>query len=293
MPNPKKRDGLTTVPFSVCFLLQAEVRPLRLGRFTVVISSKASPDSAGGRTDPMTTPTLFLAFAAVMLVIVVALFARCLKGRQAVIASAGLIMWLLYVGLIGYFGVIRNTEMRPPGFTFLFIPLVALLVLFAVRLRSFAGTRCALLFPLQVVLFIQSFRVIVELFLHQLWMEGLIPRVLTYSGANIDIYIGASAPLVAPFSMRGRPGMQLALIWNVLGLLALANVVIRALMTAPGPLNLIHAEVPNLMIGTFPYMFIPGFFVLLAVALHVLALRIIIATSHGRQAFIRYGEDGA
>ena len=32
-------------------------------------------------------------------------------------------------------------------------------------------------------------------------------------------------------------------------------------MTAPGPLNLIHAEVPNRMIGTFPFMFIPGFLV--------------------------------
>ena len=67
--------------------------------------------------------------------------------------------------------------------------------------------------------------------------------------------------------------MRLALTWNVLGLLALANVVIRAVLTAPGPFNLIHAEVPNLMFGTFPFMFIPGFFVPLAIVLHVLAIR--------------------
>ncbi|HEX2747044.1 MAG TPA: hypothetical protein VHM91_03520 [Verrucomicrobiales bacterium] len=239
------------------------------------------------------TTTLFFAFIAVMLAIVVALFARCLRGRHALIATAGLIVWLIYVGLIGYFGLIRNVSLRPPGFIFLFAPLVALLVLFAVRIRSVAGTRCALLFPLWAVLLTQSFRVIVELFLHRLWIEGLIPRMLTYSGANVDLYIGASAPLVAWISTRGRSGIQVALIWNVLGLLALANVVIRALLTAPGPLNLIHAEVPNLMIGTFPYMFIPGFFVLLAVALHVLAIRIICATNCERHAFTRYGEDGA
>jgi hypothetical protein len=40
--------------------------------------------------------------------------------------------------------------------------------------------------------------------------------------------------------------MRLTLAWNVLGLLALTNVVIRAVLTAPGPFNLIHAEVPNL-----------------------------------------------
>ena len=58
----------------------------------------------------------------------------------------------------------------------------------------------------------------------------------------------------------------------MLGLLLLTNVVIRAVLTAPGPFNLIHAEVPNLMIGTFPFMFIPGFFVPLAVVLHLLAV---------------------
>jgi hypothetical protein len=70
-------------------------------------------------------------------------------------------------------------------------------------------------------------------------------------------------------------GLRLALAWNVLGLLSLANVVTRAVVTTPGPFNLIHAEVPKLMFGTFPYMFIPGFFVPLAVVLHVMAIRAI------------------
>jgi hypothetical protein len=61
----------------------------------------------------------------------------------------------------------------------------------------------------------------------------------------------------------------------VLGLLAVTNVVTRAVLTSPGPFNLIHAEVPNRMFDTFPFMFIPGFFVPLAVTLHVLAIRAI------------------
>jgi hypothetical protein len=57
------------------------------------------------------------------------------------------------------------------------------------------------------------------------------------------------------------------------GLLALANVVTRAVLTAPGPLNLIHAEVPNRMMGMFPFLFIPAFFVPLAVVLHMAAIQ--------------------
>src|SRR3981189_2763082 len=46
--------------------------------------------------------------------------------------------------------------------------------------------------------------------------------------------------------------------------------------------GLIHVEVPNRLIGTFPFMFVPGFFVPLAVVLDVLAIRSI--TSHVRTA---------
>ena len=108
------------------------------------------------------------------------------------------------------------------------------------------------------------------------------PKMLTFKGANVDIYIGASAPLIAWLSTRGRLGMRLALAWNVLGLLALTNVVIRAVLTSPGPFNLIHAEVPDRMLGTFPFLFIPGFFVPLAVVLHAVAIRAISSRSGTR-----------
>jgi hypothetical protein len=216
-------------------------------------------------------PTLFLGFVALMAALVVALSARYLKGPTAFAIGIGLFIWLIYVGLLGYLGVIGNATMRPPGIAFIFVPVVLLLLFFIVRVRSTA----ALAFPLWIILGTQSFRIVVELFLHQLWIEGLIPRMLTFAGANADIYIGASAPLIAWLSTRGRFGLQPTLVWNVLGLFALANVVTRAVLTAPGPFNLVHAEVPNLMFGTFPFMFIPGFFVPLAIVLHVLAIRAI------------------
>jgi hypothetical protein len=221
-------------------------------------------------------PTLFLGFVALMAALVVALSARYLKGPTAFAIGVGLFIWLIYVGLLGYLGVIGNATIRPPGIAFIFVPVVLFLAFFIVRVRSSA----ALAFPLWIILGTQSFRIVVELFLHQLWIEGLIPRMLTFAGANADIYIGASAPLIAWLSTRGRLGMRITLLWNVLGLLALANVVTRAVLTTSGPLNLIHTEVPNLLFGKFPYMFIPGFFVPLAIVLHVLAIRAISSRLH-------------
>jgi hypothetical protein len=220
------------------------------------------------------TATLFLGFVATMTVVVVALVARYLDGRAAFRVLAGLAVWFIYAGLMSYFGVFRNTTMRPPGAAFLLAPILLFLSFFLVfMVRSAAGSRIALAFPLWIILGTECFRIGVELFLHQLWIEGIVPKMLTFEGANVDIYIGASAPVIAWLSGRGRMGLKLALAWNVLGLLALTNVVIRAALTAAGPFNMIHGEVPNRMFGKFPFLLIPGFFVPLAVMLHVLAIR--------------------
>lgn len=106
---------------------------------------------------------LFLSFVAVMVILVVALCARYLGGHTAMGIATALAVWLLYVGSIGYFGLIRNFAMRPPGAVFLFVPVVAFLLFFILRMRSDSAVRVALAFPLALLLGTQVFRVIVEL----------------------------------------------------------------------------------------------------------------------------------
>jgi hypothetical protein len=221
------------------------------------------------------TAALFLGFLAFTATVVVALVDRYLSRGIAFGVGAGLLIWFIYAGLLGYFGVLKNATARPPGIAFVLGPVIAFLICFIAR--SAAIARVALGFPLWIMLGAQCFRIGVELFLHQLWIDGLVPKMLTFEGANVDIYIGATAPVIAWLSTRGRLGLRMALVWNLLGLLALANVVTRAVLTSPGPFNIIRTEVPNLMISTFPFLFIPAFFVPLAVVLHVLAIRAIIS----------------
>jgi hypothetical protein len=231
---------------------------------------------------------LFVGFVGIMSAILVAIVARYLNLRSAFRLLAALSLWSIYAGLLGYFAVIKNTATRPPGIVFLMGPVVLFLIFFTMFVaRSSGGERFAVAFPLWILLGTQTFRVGVELFLHQIWIDGIVPKMLTFEGANMDIYIGASAPLAAWLSTRGRSGLKFALAWNVLGLLALTNVVTRAVLTSPGPFNLIHSEVPNRMFATFPFLFIPAFFVPLAVGLHVLAIRAI--SGHLRTAEVDSG----
>ncbi len=216
------------------------------------------------------TATYFLAFVVLVAGVVMAAGVRYLHGRGATALLAGLPLWLVYVGTLSYLGVVRDPTVRPPGIVFVVLP-VTLFVLFLAG--SETGGRAAAAFPLWLAPGIQTFRIGVELLLHRLWADGVVPRMVTYDGANPDILIGLSAPFIAWAATRGQAGRRVALVWNLLGLLALANVITRFVLTTPGPLHLIPSEVPNLAMGTFPFTYIAGFLAPLAILLHVLFIR--------------------
>jgi hypothetical protein len=107
-----------------------------------------------------------------------------------------------------------------------------------------------------------------------------VPHLLTLPGGNVEMLIGFSAPAIAWISLKGDNGRRIAAGWGVLGLLSLINVASRAVLTSPGRLQLLHAEVPNVALGMFPFSFIPGFMAPLAVMLHVLALRAVSSATY-------------
>ena len=219
------------------------------------------------------TTILFIGFLLLMTALVVALVQRYIGGRSARGAEAALFVWILYVGLLSYLGVVENVNLRPPGIAFVVVPVIVFVVIFVLRANRFELILATV--PPWLLVAMQTFRIGVELLLHRLWIEGIVPRMLTFRGTNLDIYVAVSAGAVAWLCNRGRAGLKLAVAWNTVGLLVLSNVVVRAVLTTPGPLNLVHTEVPNRMFGTFPFTFIPAFFVPLAVVLHVLAIRTI------------------
>jgi hypothetical protein len=220
---------------------------------------------------PISLGGLFLIYASLIAAAVAAFLLIAFRGRAASLAIACLSLWLGYAASFSYLGLLRDPALRPPGVLLMVGPILAVLVLFAGR--SQAGLRLATSLPLALLIGFQFFRTGVEWTIHQLYLAGLAPRLMTLEGGNVEFVVAFSAPVVAWLSTRGALGRRLALGWNVVGLLSLANVVARAALSSPGPLNLIHTEIPNLGFGFFPFGLIPGFMVPLAVATHVLTFR--------------------
>lgn len=214
--------------------------------------------------------TWFLLFVAILVMLIAAGMLRYLPRNYRTPALIGLAVWISYGGLLGWGGVIGNAALLPPGLFYLLAPIV-LFVMFMARSR--VGLTVALSFPPGLLMGLESFRLLVEIFLEQLWRDGQLPRMMTFHGANFDILIGASAPLVAWLFASGRISQRSALLWNLAGIVLLANVAVRGALTTPGSLHLIATEVPNAAIDSFPFSYIPGLMVPLALVLHVLAIR--------------------
>jgi hypothetical protein len=221
----------------------------------------------------------FLLYLAAVAAVLAAVLLRYLPRRQAGLSIAVLAAWLGYSGLVGYEGVVRTTILGVPGIFWLVTPVLAFMAI--VLGRSAVGIYLASRIPLPLLIGLQLFRLGVEYALQKLWEAGLIPASMTLAGGNIEIYAALMAPAFAWLSVQWESGRGIAFVWNTFGILSLVNIVTRALLTAPGPLNLIHADTPNVAMGLFPFSFIPGFFVPLALALHILTFR---AISHANRS---------
>jgi hypothetical protein len=120
----------------------------------------------------------------------------------------------------------------------------------------------------------QAFRVVVEIVLWRLAVAGVAPEIMTFTGRNVDILVGLTAPIVAYgcFVRRAWPA-RVARWWNWAGVVILLNVVVHAQLSAPTRFRLFETDPPTTFIGDLPYIWLPAFLVPLAWALHAISLR--------------------
>ena len=101
------------------------------------------------------------------------------------------------------------------------------------------------------------------------WFVGLLPAVFALPAGLGDTLVGLLALPVAGMVSRHR---LVAVAWNVLGVLDLADAILLGILTSPGPLQLIVPDRAT-VIGAYPLVLIPAFAVPLSVLLHAVSLR--------------------
>lgn len=191
------------------------------------------------------------------------------RRRALIVTLLGAAAWMGGTWVMAARGILRQWHATPPPFMILVIAIVVLAM--AIALTPY-GRRLALGLPLWVLVASQSFRLPLEIALHEMYERGVMPVQMSYEGLNYDIVTGATAIVVAILARAQWGGRTLVAAWNVLGLALLFNIVTIAILSTPrfayyGPDRL------NEWVADPPYVWLPAVMVLAALAGHLLVFR--------------------
>ena len=205
-------------------------------------------------------------FVLLVIVLAVAVAIRLSARGRALLTG-----WLVVLGLLAGAGVfLRQGRVQPYFLAAGLLPTIAGVAFVTSRAGApvLAQTSPATLIGLQ------SFRIVVELVLWALALQGRLSPLLTFEGRNFDALVGLTALPMAWLCVGRRAWPPtVAAVWNVAGIVILVSTVLHFVLSAPTPFQRIHAEPATTIVATLPYIWLPGFLVPLAWTLHVASLR--------------------
>lgn len=195
------------------------------------------------------------------------------KKRRRIFRAvpSGIFLWLVFLAIVAYNDFFLDFSGLPPRIFIALIP-----PFFLILIAVFSGSMDKLLLKLRPwwLVNLQSFRIIMEIILWLLFIEEIIPVQMTFEGLNFDILVGITAIPVSYWCFKRRNfSYKPVVVWNILGILLLLNIIIVAAISTPSPLRVFMNEPANTVIGYYPFIWLPGFVVSMALFLHLASLR--------------------
>lgn len=181
----------------------------------------------------------------------------------------GLIVWIALVSVLALRGFFTDLSAMPPKpVLVIFIPAIILLMLTFSR----KGKELLIATPPHWLIAMQSFRILVELLLWRAFVLNLLPVQMTFEGNNFDAFSGLLAiPFAIAVMKKWSPRM--VLVYNVIGLALLTNILVIAVLSMPTPFRYFMNEPANILVGEFPFIYLPAILVVIALAFHIFSLR--------------------
>ena len=210
-----------------------------------------------------------IALAATMAIVLAVAVARGARIPRP-LAVGGVGAWMAVTAGAALSGVLARFDAQPPPMALLFV--VTIVAAIALGLSPI-GRVLAAQVPLFALVGVQSFRLPLELVMHQAAVEGTMPHAMSFSGLNFDIVTGMLAIAAALLLRRGAP-RPVAMVFNVVGIATLAGIAVISFAASP----MVHAfgvddAHVNTWVAYFPFVWLPTVLVLFAIAGHVVLTR--------------------
>lgn len=191
------------------------------------------------------------------------------RNRIFTITLSAILSWTALLLILSYNGFFGDSTAFPPK------PALAMLVPLPIVLMiafSKAVTQLLKVIPAQWLIFMQSFRIAVELLLLMAFINGKLPVQMTFEGRNFDILTGILAIPVG-YIVAKNYSPKLAIAFNIIGVLLLINILVVAILSMPSPIRYFMNEPANILVAQFPFILLPGVLVPIAYTMHIFSLR--------------------
>lgn len=192
------------------------------------------------------------------------------RNKNLLSVFSGLILWHIYMSLIGLSGFLQDFSLPPRFPIFLIAPAFIFTFFF---LKNNKDKQWIKEIPTHWLAFYQAFRIVVESLFVWSVAEGVLHANVTIEGYNYDMFMGLSAPIIGLLVWwRKEQFSTLFKVWNYAGLLVLLSVIFVFFTSIYLPT--IYPETIHFptYFGAFPYVFVAGFLMPSAVFIHFLSL---------------------
>lgn len=191
--------------------------------------------------------------------------------NNSVITLVILLAWLALQGFLSVTGFYTVTSGLPPRFILLGLPaLIFIISLFTTT----KGRKYIDNLNIKTLTILHIIRIPVEIVLFLLFINKVVPKLMTFEGRNFDIVAGLTAPLIFYFGfIKKQLSKTVVLLWNFICIGLLLNIVVIAVLSAPFPVQQLAFDQPNIAILYFPFTWLPCCVVPLVLLSHLTTIR--------------------
>jgi len=190
------------------------------------------------------------------------------KTKTLIYYVLGFTVWIAYIMLLERSSLLQDFSLPPKVPLFIVMPAVAT-ILFITSRKFFKPLLQNT--SLHLPVFLQSFRIVVELLIYGAFLKGILPKQATFEGMNFDIFVGFSALIMGLLLQTNKLGVKALMVWNIASLAVLG-------LTAYSIINTFYftdfvKTTGNNSFVEIPYIFLVSVLLPTAIFLHVFSIR--------------------
>ncbi len=177
-----------------------------------------------------------------------------------------IIIWSLIQSFLSFTGFYEKTNLIPPRFLFVLIPIfITLMYGLTKKPLSWIIENKNIKFST----FIHTVRFPVEIVLLYLFLYNMMPKLMTFEGRNFDILAGITAPIIGILFLKKSIGRNALIVWNVIGLFLILFVFANEILSSELPIQIFGFEQPTKAPNYFSYILLPATVVPIVIYSHI------------------------